>query len=98
MVLTPCTRSIAFGDLLACSLWLKFETRQRTGSFKDRVMPASCRGSTGALHGPLGCPRGVRTPSASLLYSFLSRLIVTPKNWNQNCVPAHARYVLVSVC
>ncbi len=36
MVLTPCTRSMAFGDLLACSLWLKFETRQRTGSFKDR--------------------------------------------------------------
>jgi len=70
VVLTPCTRSIAFGDLLACSLWLKFKTRQRTGSFKDRVMPASCRGSTGALHGPLGCSRGVRTPSASLLYSF----------------------------
>ena len=36
MVLTPCTRSMAFSDLLACSLWLKFETRQRTGSFKDR--------------------------------------------------------------
>ncbi len=36
MVLTPCTRSMAFGDLLTCSLWLKFETRQRTGSFKDR--------------------------------------------------------------
>ena len=36
VVLTPCTRSLAFGDLLACSLWLKFETRQRTGSFKDR--------------------------------------------------------------
>ncbi len=36
MVLTPCTRSMAFGDLVACSLWLKFETRQRTGSFKDR--------------------------------------------------------------
>ena len=36
VVLTPCTRSTAFGDLLACSLWLKFETRQRTGSFKDR--------------------------------------------------------------
>ena len=36
VVLTPCTRSMAFGDLLACSLWLKFETRQRTGSFKDR--------------------------------------------------------------
>ena len=27
---------MAFGDLLTCSLWLKFETRQRTGSFKDR--------------------------------------------------------------
>jgi len=27
---------MAFGDLLACSLWLKYETRQRTGSFKDR--------------------------------------------------------------
>jgi len=27
---------MAFSDLLACSLWLKFETRQRTGSFKDR--------------------------------------------------------------
>jgi threonine dehydratase len=27
---------MAFDDLLACSLWLKFETRQRTGSFKDR--------------------------------------------------------------
>ena len=36
VVLTPCTRSMAFGDLLACSLWLKYETRQRTGSFKDR--------------------------------------------------------------
>lgn len=36
MVLTPCTRSMPFSDLLACSLWLKFETRQRTGSFKDR--------------------------------------------------------------
>ena len=36
MVLTPCTKSMAFGDFLACSLWLKFETRQRTGSFKDR--------------------------------------------------------------
>ena len=36
VVLTPCTKSMAFGDLLACSLWLKFETRQRTGSFKDR--------------------------------------------------------------
>ena len=36
MVLTPCTRSMAFSDLLACSLWLKFETRQRTGSFKLR--------------------------------------------------------------
>ena len=36
MVLTPCTRSMAYSDLLACSLWLKFETRQRTGSFKDR--------------------------------------------------------------
>ena len=27
---------MAFDDLVACSLWLKFETRQRTGSFKDR--------------------------------------------------------------
>ena len=36
VVLTPCTRSMAFGDVLECSLWLKFETRQRTGSFKDR--------------------------------------------------------------
>jgi threonine dehydratase len=27
---------MAFGDLVACSLWLKFETRQRMGSFKDR--------------------------------------------------------------
>ena len=36
VVLTPCTRSMAFDDLVACSLWLKFETRQRTGSFKDR--------------------------------------------------------------
>ena len=36
VVLTPCTRSMAFDDLLACSPWLKFETRQRTGSFKDR--------------------------------------------------------------
>lgn len=36
VVLTPCTRSQAFSDLLTCSLWLKFETRQHTGSFKDR--------------------------------------------------------------
>lgn len=36
VVLTPCTQSQAFSDLLACSLWLKFETRQHTGSFKDR--------------------------------------------------------------
>ena len=35
VVLTPCTRSMAFDDLLACSPWLKFETRQRTRSFTD---------------------------------------------------------------
>jgi threonine dehydratase len=36
VVFTPCTRSMGLDDLVACSLWLKFETRQRTGSFKDR--------------------------------------------------------------
>lgn len=36
IVRTPCTRSPVFGDLIACDLHFKFESLQRTGSFKDR--------------------------------------------------------------
>jgi threonine dehydratase len=36
VVLTPCTRSLAFDDLVPCELHFKFENLQRTGSFKDR--------------------------------------------------------------
>lgn len=36
IVATPCDRSFAFEDLIPAELWLKFENRQRTGSFKDR--------------------------------------------------------------
>ena len=59
MVLTPCTRSMVFGDLLACSLWLKFETRQRTGSFKDRGALNKLLQLSGEEHS-----RGIVTASA----------------------------------
>lgn len=36
IVATPCTRSMAFGDLVAGPFHLKLENLQRTGSFKDR--------------------------------------------------------------
>jgi len=36
LVLTPCTRSLGFEDLLPCRLLFKFENLHRTGSFKDR--------------------------------------------------------------
>jgi threonine dehydratase len=36
IVLTPCTRSRGFEDLLPCRLHLKFENLHRTGSFKER--------------------------------------------------------------
>lgn len=36
VVHTPCTRSLAFDDLVACEIHFKFENLQRTGSFKDR--------------------------------------------------------------
>jgi len=36
VVLTPCTRSLSFGDLVDCVLHFKLENLQRTGSFKDR--------------------------------------------------------------
>lgn len=36
LVLTPCTRSLGFEDLLSCRLLFKFENLHRTGSFKDR--------------------------------------------------------------
>jgi len=36
IVATPCTRTMAFSDIVAGTLHLKFENLQRTGSFKDR--------------------------------------------------------------
>jgi threonine dehydratase len=36
IVLTPCTRSLVFGDLVDADLWFKFENLHRTGSFKER--------------------------------------------------------------
>lgn len=59
IVETPCDRSFAFEDLVPSQLWLKFENRQRTGSFKDR----------GALNKILGLSedereRGIVTASA----------------------------------
>ena len=36
VVLTPCTRTLAFEDLVPGKLHFKFENLQRTGSFKDR--------------------------------------------------------------
>jgi threonine dehydratase len=36
VVLTPCTPSRGFGDLVRGRLYFKFENLQRTGSFKDR--------------------------------------------------------------
>jgi threonine dehydratase len=36
VVLTPCPRAAAFNDLTDGKLYLKFESLQRTGSFKDR--------------------------------------------------------------
>jgi len=36
VVLTPCTRALAFSDVAPCALHFKFENLQRTGSFKDR--------------------------------------------------------------
>ncbi len=36
IVLTPCTRSLVFGDLVPGSLHFKFENLHRTGSFKER--------------------------------------------------------------
>ncbi len=59
IVETPCDRSFAFEDLVSAELWMKFENRQRTGSFKDR----------GALNKILGLSeaereRGIVTASA----------------------------------
>jgi threonine dehydratase len=36
IILTPCTRSLVFDDLLPCHLHFKFENLHRTGSFKER--------------------------------------------------------------
>lgn len=36
IVLTPCTRSLVFGDLVNADLHFKFENLHRTGSFKER--------------------------------------------------------------
>jgi threonine dehydratase len=36
IVLTPCTRSLVFSDLVPADLWFKFENLHRTGSFKER--------------------------------------------------------------
>ncbi len=36
IVLTPCTRSLVFDDLVPSELWFKFENLHRTGSFKER--------------------------------------------------------------
>ncbi len=36
IVLTPCTESLAFGDLTPCRLFFKLENLHRTGSFKER--------------------------------------------------------------
>ncbi|MSR35641.1 MAG: threonine ammonia-lyase [Gemmatimonadetes bacterium] len=36
LVLTPCTESLVFGDLIQGRLHVKFENLQRTGSFKER--------------------------------------------------------------
>jgi threonine dehydratase len=36
VLLTPCSPSILFGDLVPCRLWFKMENLQRTGSFKAR--------------------------------------------------------------
>jgi threonine dehydratase len=36
IVLTPCTRSLVFGDLVDADLFFKFENLHRTGSFKER--------------------------------------------------------------
>jgi threonine dehydratase len=36
IVLTPCTRSLVFDDLVDADLWFKFENLHRTGSFKER--------------------------------------------------------------
>ncbi len=59
LVLTPCTASLVFDDLVPCRLFFKFENLHRTGSFKDR----------GALNrlcqmGPDERARGVVTGSA----------------------------------
>lgn len=36
IVLTPCTPSLGFGDLVRCQVLFKFENLHRTGSFKER--------------------------------------------------------------
>ena len=36
IVLTPCTRTLVFDDLIPASLYFKFENLHRTGSFKER--------------------------------------------------------------
>lgn len=36
LVLTPCTPSEAFGEMFGGRAWFKFESLQRTGSFKER--------------------------------------------------------------
>lgn len=36
IVLTPCTRSLVFDDLISSPLYFKFENLHRTGSFKER--------------------------------------------------------------
>ena len=36
LVLTPCTESLVFGDVIPGRLHVKFENLQRTGSFKER--------------------------------------------------------------
>lgn len=59
VVLTPCTRSVAFADLVACDLWFKLENLQRTGSFKDRGAFNRLR-----LLSPEERERGVVTASA----------------------------------
>jgi len=36
VVPTPCVPGLGLADLLPCPLWIKLESQQRTGSFKDR--------------------------------------------------------------
>jgi threonine dehydratase len=59
VVLTPCSRSASFADLVSCDLWFKLENLQRTGSFKDRGALTPLR-----LLTPEERRRGVVTASA----------------------------------